>query len=107
MLDWISTPDARVEMTAAGRSFLAADIPTRKQMLNAKLRELYVFDLVIKALKQSDRLEVAEDVILGQLALTFPHENPQRVLRTIVGWARYAALFKYSSRRKIFHGLQH
>jgi NitT/TauT family transport system ATP-binding protein len=106
VLGWITTPGGRVEMTPAGRQFLAADITTRKQQLNATLRGLFVFDLIVQALKQSARNELDEGVVLSQLALLFPHERPQRILRTIVAWARYGALFKYSSARRMFHGLQ-
>jgi len=106
VLGWVTTPDGRVEMTAEGRQFLAADINTRKQRLNATLRDLFVFDLVLQMLKQSTRNEVDEAVVLSQLALTFPHERPLRILRTVVAWARYAALFKCSSTRRVFHGLQ-
>jgi NitT/TauT family transport system ATP-binding protein len=106
LLHWVRTPGGHVEMTAEGRQFLAADINTRKQLLNATLRGLFVFDLIMQMLKQSASNEVDETVVLGQLALTLPHERPQRILRTVVAWARYAALFKYSSTRKVFHGLQ-
>lgn len=106
LLRWVTTPGGRVEMTTEGRQFLAADINTRKQLLNATLRGLFVFDLIVQALKQSPSNEVDEAVVLSQLALTFPHERPQRILRTVVGWGRYAALFKYSSARRVFHGLQ-
>ena len=95
------------EMAAAGRKFLAADINTRKRLLNATLRGLFVFALVVKALSQSASNEVDDAVVLSQLALAFPQERPQRILRTVVAWARYAALFKYSSTRRVFHGLQH
>jgi NitT/TauT family transport system ATP-binding protein len=106
VLGWVATPGGRVEMTAEGRQFLAADINARKQRLNATMQGLFVFDLIVQALKQSACHEVDESVVLSQLALTFPHERPQRLLRTIVAWARYAALFKYSSTRRVFHGLQ-
>jgi len=106
VLGWVTTPGGRVEMTAEGRQFLAADIKTRKQRLNAALRGLFVFDLIVQALKQSANNEVDETAILNQLAQTFPHERPQRILRTIVAWARYAELFKYSSIRRVFHGLE-
>jgi len=106
LLHWVVTPTGRVEMTPEGRTFLAADISTRKQQLNAALKSLYVFDLVIQELKQSARGEVDETVVLSRLAQTFPHERPQRILQTVVSWARYAELFKYSSFRKVFHGLQ-
>ena len=107
MLGWVTTPGGRVEMAAAGRKFLAADINTRKRLLNATLRGLFVFALVVKALSQSASNEVDDAVVLSQLALAFPQERPQRILRTVVAWARYAALFKYSSTRRVFHGLQH
>jgi NitT/TauT family transport system ATP-binding protein len=105
LLGWVTTPGGRVEMTAEGRQFVAADIKKRKQRLNATLRGLFVFDLIIQALKQSASNEVDEAAILGQLAQAFPHERPQRILHTIVAWARYAELFKYSGIRRVFHGL--
>ena len=92
-------------MTKEGRTFLAADINTRKQLLNARLREIFVFNLTIQMLKQSEDGEMPDEIILGELALHFPHERPQRILRTVVAWARYAELFKYSSTRKVLYGL--
>jgi len=105
LLGWATTPGGRVEMTAAGRQFVAADIATRKQRLNATLRGLFVFDLIVQALQQSAHNEVDDAAILGELAQKFPHERPQRILHTVVAWARYAELFKYSSIRRVFHGL--
>ena len=93
-------------MTPEGRQFLASDIKTRKERLNATLRKLFVFDLIVGMLARSPTQEVDETVVLTQFALTFPHEKPQRILRTLVAWARYAALFRYSSTRKVFYGLQ-
>ena len=103
---WITTPGGRVEMTPDGRTFLAANINMRKRQLNLVLRKLFVFDLIIQALKQSARNEIDEAVVLSQIGQTFPHERPQRILRTIVSWGRYAELFKYDSTRRVFHGLQ-
>ena len=103
---WVTTPGGRVEMTAEGRTFLAADISTRKQLLNARLRGLFVFDSLVRALEKSANGEVDETEILSQLALIFPRERPARILRTVVGWARYAMLFDYSSTRRVFHGLR-
>ena len=105
LLGWVATPGQRVEMTGEGRKFLAADINTRKKLLHAKLREIFVFNLIIQMLKQYENGEVPDEIILGELALHFPHERPQRILRTVVAWARYAKLFKYSSTRKILYGL--
>lgn len=65
-----------------------------------------MFDLIVRALEQSPNDEVEESVVVSQFALTFPLERPLRILRTVVAWARYATLFKYSSVRRVFHGLQ-
>ena len=105
LLDWVTTPGPRVQMTGPGREFLAADVNTRKRLLNAKLRQILVFDLVLRMLKQAESHEVEEDVLLGELAMLYPHERPQRVFRTVVAWARYAELFKYSSTRKVIYSL--
>src|SRR6266496_2503813 len=62
MLGWVSTPGQRVTMTAEGRGFLAAAVNTRKQLLNAKLRNLFVFDLILQMLKRPGNGEVHEEV---------------------------------------------
>ena len=93
-------------MTTEGQQFLAADINKRQQLLNATLRGLFVFDLVVQMLKQPASNEVDEAAVLSQFALTFPHERPQRIMSTVVAWARYAELFRYSSTRRVFYGLQ-
>lgn len=106
LLGWVTTPGGRVEMTTEGRGFLAADVGTRKRLLNVKLRGLFLFDLIVQMLGKSPTGEMEDAVVLSQIALTFPHEKPQRVLRTIIAWARFAALFQYSSTRRVFHGLE-
>jgi len=83
-LGWVTTPGGRVEMAGDGRTFLAAEVNRRKQILNTTLRGIFIFDLVVQMLKQSPNQEVEESVVLTQLVLTFPHEPPQRILRTIV-----------------------
>jgi NitT/TauT family transport system ATP-binding protein len=103
LLGWVTTPGGRVEMTGEGRQFLAADINTRKQVLNAKLQTLFIFNLILQMLKQAETHEVEEAVVLSQIALTFPHERPMRTLRTVITWARYAGLFKYNSTRKVIY----
>ena len=105
LLGWVVTPSQRVEMTEGGRKFLAADINRRKHMLNASLRDIFVFNMVVQMLQQSESGEVDEETVLTQLAVQFPHERPHRILRTVVAWARYAELFKYSSTRKVLYGL--
>ena len=106
LLSWVNTPGGRVEMTAEGRRFLGADITARKRLLNITLRGLFIFDFIASALQAAVNHELDEALVLTRLAEAFPRERPQRVLRTVIAWARYADLFKYSSTRRIFHSLQ-
>jgi NitT/TauT family transport system ATP-binding protein len=102
----VTTPGQRVELTSAGRHFLAADINARKKLLHSRLLDLFVFDLVARMLQQSASGEVEDETVLSQLALRFPHERPHRILETVVAWARYAELFRYNPTRKVLHGLK-
>jgi NitT/TauT family transport system ATP-binding protein len=94
-------------MTAQGRQFLAADVNTRKKLLNAKLRQILVFDLVLRMLNQAENGELEEEVVLSELAMLYPHERPHRIMRTVIAWARYAELFHYSSTRKVLYLRRH
>ena len=105
MLGWVATPGQRVEMTPDGSAFLAADVKTRKLLVNRKLREIFAFKLVMQMLRASENGEVEEETVLSQLALHFPHERPHRILRTVVAWSCYAGLFRYNSTRKVLYGL--
>jgi NitT/TauT family transport system ATP-binding protein len=107
LLNWVTTPGQKVLLTPEGRKFLAADVNTRKKMLNAKLRGIFVFDLVLRMLNQAENHELEEEVLLSELAMLYPHEKPHRVLRTVVAWARYAELFKYNSTRKVIYSFDH
>ena len=105
LLGWIATPAGRVEMTAAGIRFLGAGIGARQQLLNDTLRGLFVFDRIVQMLEAAPGRELAEATVLNFLGHAFPREHPQRLLRTVISWARYAELFRYNGGRKVFHGL--
>lgn len=106
LLGWVTTPGARVALTEGGRRFLAADVNGRKHLLNRRLRQLFVFDLVLRILDHCETEEVDEEIVLTQLAIHFPLERPARMLRTVVAWARYARLFNYSSSRRVLFKLK-
>jgi|SRR6266850_98646 len=103
LLGWVTTSGQQVQLTAEGRKVLAADVQTRKQLLNAQLRRFRIFDLILRMLNQSESHEVDEEVVVSQLAITYPHEAPRQLFRTVVNWGRYAGLFRYSSTRKTLY----
>lgn len=103
MLGWITAQGGRVAMTPEGRAFLASDIVTRQKKLNATLQGLSLFKRITTLLRSAPNHTLNESDLLAEFAQTFPHERPHRLLRTVVSWARYAELFRYSSTRKALY----
>ena len=50
-------------------------------------------------------LEVGEEVdaerVLQDIALALPHDNPEKVLQTMIAWGRYAGIMDYNPDSKI------
>jgi NitT/TauT family transport system ATP-binding protein len=103
LLGWATTPRQQVQLTAEGRKLLAAGVQDRKQLLNARLRQFRIFALIMQMLHRAEDHEVDEQFVVGQLAITYPHEAPRQLFRTVINWGRYAGLFQYSSSRKFLY----
>ena len=103
LLGWITTPDSQVRLTDEGRKFVAANVQSRKQLLNGRLRQFRLFDLVLKMLDRAENHEVDEELVLSQLTIAYPHEPLRQLFRTVVNWGRYAGLFQYNSARKTLY----
>jgi NitT/TauT family transport system ATP-binding protein len=99
MLEMVATPKDQVEITALGRQFLQSDVNGRKIMLNLQLQKMKLVRHVIEMLQRTPDRWLSKDVLLEELVLLFPSENPARQLNTFVAWVRYAELMGYSARR--------
>ncbi len=106
LLGWIATPGGSVEMTQEGKKVLASNVTIRKQLLLAALKKLFVFDRILQRLQSAPGQEVSEAELLADLSRLFPYERAPRLLKTVIAWARYAELFKYSSTRKVVYAQQ-
>ena len=94
LLRLVETPRARVVLTDGGRALLAADVPTRKRLLGARLRELptfrYVLDLAARAGGAVPRELLAEEI-----AMHLPAEPPGETVRTLLDWGRFGGVLAY------------
>ena len=103
LLDFLDTPKQDVVLTDLGRRFLASSIPERKVIFCEQVKKLRLFKEVMEQIHRSDKNEIDEDMVLAQLALHLPYEDPERMLRTMVNWGRNADLFDHDpERRKLF-----
>ncbi len=95
LIDLVETPGQSVRLTKAGLAFQKADTKQRKQMMHDLLLDLKIFRHIYDQIEQADKQEIKEAGVLTDLTQFFPNERPKNLLKTIVGWARYAELFAY------------
>jgi NitT/TauT family transport system ATP-binding protein len=102
MLALIDTPGHQAQLTAFGKKLLDAPIHDKKKQLGAQMLKLNVFQHVVKLLTSSDRGELPAELILEELALRLPHEQPRQMFTTLLNWGRYGDVFGYSRDTDLF-----
>jgi len=86
MLALIDTPGHEAQLTAFGKSVLAAPIHEKKKMLGEQMLKLNVFQHVVKLLQGNDRGELPAELILEELEREFGRRG--RLQRLTVGMLR-------------------
>jgi NitT/TauT family transport system ATP-binding protein len=95
----ISANEAR--LTTLGKRAIEAAVPERKQLLKERMLELRVFKHIVKLLENAQA--VPAEVILEELAMLLPQEQPRQLLTTLLNWGRYGELFGYSQDSDLMH----
>jgi NitT/TauT family transport system ATP-binding protein len=102
MLALIDTPGHDAQLTAFGKKLLGAPIGDKKARLGEQMLKLNVFQHVVKLLSGSERKELPAELILEELALRLPHEQPRQMFTTLLNWGRYGGIFGYSRDTDLF-----
>ena len=102
MLALIDTPGHQAQLTAFGKKLLAAPIHEKKAQLGAQMLKLNIFQHVVKLLAGAERRELPAELILEELALRLPHEQPRQMFTTLLNWGRYGDVFGYSRDTDLF-----
>jgi NitT/TauT family transport system ATP-binding protein len=102
MLALVDTPGHKAELTDFGRKVLAAPMKDKKALLGAQMLTLHVFQHIVKLLKSSERGELPAELLLEELALRLPHEQPRQMFTTLLNWGRYGDIFGYSRDDDLF-----
>jgi NitT/TauT family transport system ATP-binding protein len=89
-------------LTELGKTLLAAPIREKKAMLGRQMLKLQVFQHLVKLLKSTERGELPAELILEELALRLPHEQPRQMFTTLLNWGRYGDVFGYSRDTDLF-----
>jgi len=102
MLALIDTPGHQAQLTAFGKKVLGAAMHEKKKLLGEQMLKLNVFQHIVKLLTGAERGELPAELILEELALRLPHEQPRQMFTTLLNWGRYGDIFGYSRDEDLF-----
>lgn len=97
MLGFVDTPGQEVVLLDSGKTTMESPMNEKKRAIRGRIRRLPLFAAVEELLRRRDDGSLSRDVLLEELALWLPDENPETVFKTIVNWGRYAELFAYDA----------
>jgi NitT/TauT family transport system ATP-binding protein len=100
LLGFVDTPKQDVVLADEGRAFLRASVPERKKLFREAVLQLRIVRDVLEKIRLAGG-KLDDDVVLSSVALRLPYEDPERLLHTMVGWARNADLFDYDPERHL------
>jgi NitT/TauT family transport system ATP-binding protein len=103
LLDFVDTPRQMVVFTEMGRRFLGGDVNERKILFRTQLRTMRSFAAVEGMLHRAEGSRLDQEIILEQLAILLPNEDPERLFDTLVGWGRYGELFGYTADDRVLY----
>ena len=99
LLQFLETPHDRLVLTERGRQFLAAPRAMRKQLFREQLLQVPLVKRVREMLEHSPEHRLARDILLEELAIQCPQEDPKRLLRILINWGRFADLWTSTASR--------
>jgi len=96
MLSLVETPAGDAVLTTLGRTVLGSSMNEKKALLKGQMTKLKVFQHIHHILERADDNEVPAEVVLEELAVLLPQEQPREVFTTLLNWGRYGEVFGYS-----------
>ena len=96
-LGLVKTPGADVVLEPFGKKTMELPMNEKKRTIREKLRKLPLFSAIEALLRRQEDLSLPKDVVLEELVVWLPDENPETVFKTVVNWGRYAELFGYDA----------
>ena len=95
LLGFLVTPQDHLQLTELGRQFIAAPRKTRRQLFRGQLLQVPLVKRIREMVDHSPERHLAKDVLLEELAIQCPQEDPKRLLRVLINWGRFADLWAY------------
>jgi NitT/TauT family transport system ATP-binding protein len=96
LLGFVKIANGDIELTDVGRKIVDGDENAKKAIFRQQMLANVVLAKRIRAeLQNEPEHRVGREVILEFLGSSFPPDESERQVGTVVDWARYAELFDY------------
>lgn len=96
LLGLVQTPGGDVVLVPLGKRVVDADVNTKKSILKEQMEKLPLFRFFIDFLSNHPEKSVEKSVILEELAILLPSEDPESLYSTLLKWGRYGEIFGFS-----------
>jgi NitT/TauT family transport system ATP-binding protein len=98
LLGFVKIASGDIELTPLGRKVIDGDENAKKSIFRQQmLANVLLVKRIRTELEQDPDHRVGREVILEFLGSSFPPEESERQVRTVIDWARYAELFDFDS----------
>ena len=95
LLALLESPQDHLVLTELGRQFVAAPRKKRRQLFRGQFLQVPLAKRVREMLEHSPEHRLEKEVLLEELAIQCPQEDPKRLLRVLLNWGRFADLWAY------------
>jgi NitT/TauT family transport system ATP-binding protein len=99
ILEFVHTPKDEALLTELGKRFITADSDTRKKIFAEQVQKLRLFHIILGYLEVQEQID--EETVMKDIGSALPYENPERILKTMIAWGRYAGLMDYDASTKM------
>ena len=103
MLGLVETPGGDAVLTPLGKRVLETSMNEKKALLKEQMLKLRVFQHIHRLLTIAEDHQVPAEVILEELAVLLPQEQPRQLFTTLLNWGRYGEVFGYSRDTDLFY----
>ena len=100
VLGLLETPGDRLVLTELGSRFVAAPRRARQQLFAQQAGQVPLIRRVLDLAGHETEGRLAADVLLQELAIQCPLEEPRRLFHVLMNWGRFANLWTHSAAAK-------
>ena len=95
LLGFLETPQDRLVLTELGRQMVVAPRKIRKHLFRGQLLQVPLVKRLLEMLAHHPAHRVSKDVLLEDVAIQCPQEDPKRLLGILINWGRFADVWVY------------